>query len=219
MFCTECGRGITRDVKFCGGCGNVNTANTEIRSVDKKTSIKESPQKDNDVINTAGGLLISGSGRNVSYLSTWVLCIGIAVGFLILCIFFANAHLQMTSQTNVSNPELIGTWVRRADIPQLDYSEIIVIGDNSFAIVAYRIFGASEFAHFWRYGNREYATSWMSGTLLHSLYRYSSFGTYTVSDNRIEFVFSDGSISTYEFRTTANTLYFPRINRREFIRR
>jgi hypothetical protein len=50
----------------------------------------------------------------------------------------------------------------------------------------------------------------------HKMYRFVSNGTYSVSDGKIEFLFSDGSISVLSFSNTENTMT---IERDRFIRK
>jgi len=188
MFCKQCGTKNEENYKICNNCGSRN-------------SIAAAPQVQEAAV-----------GKNIKLTKKHALIgLGVLVIVLATVIFVAN----------LNRGELQGTWVFQSR-GHTEYPITIEFSGNRFTIQEYLWW--SENAQ--RLGQliTNPSTPWRNvptnsressqhvGTVMLSgrsvpLYRVISHrGTYSVSGDILELVFSDGSIETFTIQRTENTL-------------
>lgn len=204
MFCKQCGTKNEENYKFCSNCGGGN-----------------------DVAATPQTQQTAKSEKSTKKYAILGLCVLVAVVAAVLFL------------TVFSGGELQGTWVLQGE-RHPKYPTTIEFSGNRFTVQQYLHWWESD-QRLGQVNTSTYA-SWRSrfdtsnelrensqhigtirinlafgGFVMNQLYRATtSSGTYSVSGDMLELVFSDGRISTYTIQRTENTL---QISGWRFIRR
>jgi hypothetical protein len=158
-------------------------------------------------------------------------CCPLSVGSLIEGDFCMKTWKQYTftgilvffvliSAVGCSSNSLSGTWKERQDS---EYDLTIKFSGKKFTMTIYPVKGTQgwrgdSLSSFYPVGNRgwrEYEEDKFTlirgnGNSDGDVYRYVMNGTYSISDNKIELLFSDGKINVCSFSRTENTVTIDR---------
>jgi len=203
MFCSNCGNQIEDGAVFCSGCGKSIQSNaTKVESENSTPVISSASRQKKGIMFAIAALIV----------------------VVVAVVFFANSG------------ELNGTWVHERSGDEFVTS--IRFSGNRFTAIEYQ---GSSFAMglLWQSAHitdppwniRRLDDSAVSservwtnldvfvtegGYAVRGAYRHTVQGTYSITGDTLELVFSDGSIQTFNISRTENTL---NIGRDRFIRR
>ena len=200
-FCSQCGNKIQGDSRFCVSCG----ASVNASKISKSASTN------------------CNHADNFTFKSTynhWVI-MAIKKKWIIMGCFIIAVTIFLFAFIN--HGELNGTFVSEFDTfihtetrsqPQNNGHEIMRFNGNRFTHTFYAVYGS--------FGGRDARARGASAQhvrgafannrswVQHDVYRFTVTGTFSISGDRIEFVFSNGDVSVHRFEQTDNTILVDR---------
>ena len=121
-----------------------------------------------------------------------------------LLLVVINLSLLLTACGGGSDNRPSGRWRTGADATiEFSGNNFTETFESSRVNLVRGLFPSGEYS---REFIREDSVRGVGGTGLIRVYRYEATGTFTISDNRIEFVSSSGAVEVFDFARTENTI-------------
>jgi len=192
MFCTSCGIKLVTDAAFCSGCGNP----------------RENESGKGDII-SASPVAVSTNAKRRNVIILVIIAVALIIGITVI-LTSRGGGLRGVWAVEMIREELVPTIRFSGNrFTAISYTGMSLISFQSPYIVRtpWNLDSNVSRERVWTSLDVFVRESEGSRYGVRGAYRLTVQGTYSISGDRLELLFSDGTIQILEFWGTANTLY------------